>query len=163
MSFFSGHPWKIDPHKYLAPKFSHFLDSWWKEMATHSSILAWGIPWTKEPGGLLSMGSHRVGHNWSDLACMHALETEMATYSSILAWRIPGTEEPGGLLSMGSHKVGHDWSNLAAAACLSIIFSKIVSSSSLYSRELEVIENLKRKQQINLKNNFNDDQGKKIN
>ena len=34
-----------------------------KEMATHSSILAWRIPWTKEPGGLLSMGSHRVEHS----------------------------------------------------------------------------------------------------
>ena len=34
-----------------------------KEMATHSSVLAWRIPGTEEPGGLLSMGSHRVGHN----------------------------------------------------------------------------------------------------
>ena len=34
-----------------------------EEMATHSSILAWRIPWTGEPGGLPSMGSHRVGHN----------------------------------------------------------------------------------------------------
>ena len=34
-----------------------------KEMATHSSILAWKIPWTEEPGGLQSMGSQRVGHN----------------------------------------------------------------------------------------------------
>ena len=34
-----------------------------KEMATHSSILAWEIPWTEEPGGLLSMGSQRVGHD----------------------------------------------------------------------------------------------------
>ena len=34
-----------------------------KEMATHSSVLAWGIPGTGEPGGLLSMGSHRVGHD----------------------------------------------------------------------------------------------------
>ena len=34
-----------------------------KEMATHSSILAWKIPWTEEPGWLLSMGSHRVGHD----------------------------------------------------------------------------------------------------
>ena len=34
-----------------------------KEMAAHSSILAWKIPWTAEPGGLLSMGSQRVGHN----------------------------------------------------------------------------------------------------
>ena len=39
-----------------------------KEMATHSSVLAWRIPGTGEPGGLLSRGSHRVRHNWSDLA-----------------------------------------------------------------------------------------------
>ena len=39
-----------------------------KEMATHSSVLAWRIPGMGEPGGLPSMGSHRVGHNWSDLA-----------------------------------------------------------------------------------------------
>ena len=39
-----------------------------KEMATHFSILAWRIPGTEEPGGLPSMGSHRVGYDWSDLA-----------------------------------------------------------------------------------------------
>ena len=39
-----------------------------KKMATHSSALAWRIPGTGEPGGLPSMGSHRVGHDWSDLA-----------------------------------------------------------------------------------------------
>ena len=39
-----------------------------KEMATHSSVLAWRIPGMMEPGGLPSMGSHRVGHHWSDLA-----------------------------------------------------------------------------------------------
>ena len=39
-----------------------------KEMATHSSVLAWGVPGMEEPGGLPSMGSHRVGHDWSDLA-----------------------------------------------------------------------------------------------
>ena len=43
-----------------------------KEMATHSSTLAWRIPWTEETGGLQSTGSQRVGHDWSDLARMHA-------------------------------------------------------------------------------------------
>ena len=43
-----------------------------KEMATHSSVLAWRIPGTGEPGGLLSLGLHRVGHNWSDLAAAAA-------------------------------------------------------------------------------------------
>ena len=43
-----------------------------KEMATHSSVLAWRIPGTGEPGELPSMGSHRVGHDWSDLAAAAA-------------------------------------------------------------------------------------------
>ena len=43
-----------------------------KEMATHSSVLAWRIPETAEPGGLPSVGSHRVGHDWSDLAAAAA-------------------------------------------------------------------------------------------
>ena len=43
-----------------------------KEMATHSSVLAWRIPGTGEPGGLRSMGSHRVRHDWSDLAAAAA-------------------------------------------------------------------------------------------
>ena len=43
-----------------------------KVMAPHSSTLAWKIPWTAEAGGLLSMGLHRVGHNWSDLAAAAA-------------------------------------------------------------------------------------------
>ena len=46
-----------------------------KEMATHSSVLAWRIPGTGEPGWLLSMGSHRVGHDWSDLAAAAAAVT----------------------------------------------------------------------------------------
>ena len=45
-----------------------------KEMATHSSVLAWRIPWREEPGGLPSMGSHRVGHDWSDLAAAALLQ-----------------------------------------------------------------------------------------
>ena len=45
-----------------------------KEMATHSSVLAWRIPGTWEPGGLPSMGSHRVGHDWSDLAAAAAYD-----------------------------------------------------------------------------------------
>ena len=42
-------------------------------MATHSSVLVWRIPGTGEPGGLPSMGFHRVGHNWSDLAAAAAV------------------------------------------------------------------------------------------
>ena len=77
-------------------------------MAIHSSILAWRILWTEEPGGLLSIGLHRVRHDSSNLACLHALEKENATHSSVIAWRVSGMAEPGGLLSVGSHRVGHD-------------------------------------------------------
>ena len=79
-----------------------------KGMATHSSILAWRIPWTEEPGGLQSMGSL----SWTQLSdCLgkrvrlpvqemavrslgqeDPLEEAMAAYSSVLAWRIPWTE-----------------------------------------------------------------------
>ena len=80
-------------------------------MATHSSTLAWKIPWTEEPGKLQSMGSLRVSQTrLSDFTFtfpFHALEKEMATHSSVLAWRIPGMEDPGGLLSLGSHRVRH--------------------------------------------------------
>ena len=79
-----------------------------KAMAAHSSTLAGKIPWTEEPGGLQSMGSLRVRHDFTFSFHFHALEKEMATHSSVLAWRIPGTAEPGGLLSLGSHRVGHD-------------------------------------------------------
>ena len=91
-----------------------------KEMATHFSTLACKIPWTEEPGGLQSMRSWRVGHNWVTSLSLftHALEKEMAAHSSALAWRIPGTGEPGGLLSMGSHRFGHNWRDLAAAAMI---------------------------------------------
>ena len=80
-------------------------------MATHSSTLAWKIPWMEEPGKLQSMGSRRVTHDSATSLFtfhFHALEKEMATHCSVLAWRIPGTGEPGGLLSMGLHRVGHD-------------------------------------------------------
>ena len=46
-----------------------------KEMATHSSVLAWRIPEAAEPGGLPTMGSHRVGPDWSDLAAAAANST----------------------------------------------------------------------------------------
>ena len=51
-----------------------------KEMATHSSVLAWRIPGTGEPGGLPSMGSHRVGHDWSDLAAAAAARIMRADF-----------------------------------------------------------------------------------
>ena len=89
-------------------------------MATQSSILAWKIPWTEEPGRLQSMGSQRVGHNWeTSLHSLHShhtlsLEKEMETWSSILAWKIPWTEELRGQQSMGSQRVRHIWGHTYA-------------------------------------------------
>ena len=107
-----------------------------KTMATHSSILAWRIPGTAQPGGLLSMGSHRVGHDWSDLAAAAAAREIRAqnpsgsdagdrfnpwVRQSPGGWHgtpaflpgIPWTEEPGGLQSIGSQRVRHNWNDLA--------------------------------------------------
>ena len=67
-----------------------------KEMAAHSSVLAWRSPGTGEPGGLPSMGSHRVGHDWSDLAAAAA-----AT---------PNNNELPGVLE--THMNKHNWSTV---------------------------------------------------
>ena len=103
-------------------------------MATHSSVLAWRIRGMGEPGGLPSMGSHRVRYDWSDLtAAAHiypnlvaqmveklpemqetwvrylgwedTLEKGMATHSTDVSWKMSWTEKPGGLQSMGSQRV----------------------------------------------------------
>ena len=65
-----------------------------KGMATHSSILAWRIPWTEEPGGLQSMGSQRVGHDWATrhtltlltVDPLPSLKTPFWAFSSVLFW-----------------------------------------------------------------------------
>ena len=76
-----------------------------KEMATHSSSLAWKIPWTEEPGGLQSMGSLRVGHDW-------ATSLSLFTFTH---WRrkwqptpmfLPGESQGQGSL-VGCHLQGH--------------------------------------------------------
>ena len=91
--------------------FTFYFHALEKEMATHSSILAWRIPGTGQPGGLPSIGSHRVGHDWSDLAAAAGIHTEkaMALHSSTLGWKIPWAEEPGGLQPMGSQRVRCNW------------------------------------------------------
>ena len=76
-------------------------------MAPHSSILAWKIPWTEEPGRHQAKSRARL-IDFTFTFHFHALEKEMATHCSILAWRILETEAPSGLPSMGSHRVGHD-------------------------------------------------------
>ena len=56
-----------------------------KEMATHSSILAWRIPWTKEPGGLQSMRLQRVRHDWATNTHTHNMEaSKKADFKSLV-------------------------------------------------------------------------------
>ena len=59
-----------------------------KEMATHSNVLAWRIPETAEPGGLPSLGLHRVGHDWSDLAAAAAAGSAERNSCSIISWKV---------------------------------------------------------------------------
>ena len=89
-----------------------------KAMATHSSTLAWNIPWMEEPGRLQSMGLQRVGQDWA---------TSLSLFT-FMHWRrkwqptpvfLPGESQGQRSLvgsSMGSHRVRHNWSDLAAAA-----------------------------------------------
>ena len=101
-------------------------------MAPHSSTLAWKIPWMEEPGGLQSMGSRRVGHDWvtslSLFTFMHwrrnwqptpvFLPRESQGWGSLVGCRLWGC------------RVGHDWSDLAAAAADSLRhFGKTVTLS----------------------------------
>ena len=94
-------------------------------MATHSSILAWRIPWTEEPGRPQSIvrllidraslvaqlveNPPAMWETWVHSLSQEAtLEEGMATHSSILAWRIPWTEDVGELQSIWLHRVGHN-------------------------------------------------------
>ena len=65
-------------------------------MSTYSSIIIWRISWSEEPGRLQSIGSHRVGHSSSDLACMHPPDSSVGKESSCNA------KEPSSILGSGS-------------------------------------------------------------
>ena len=77
-----------------------------KEMATHSSVLAWRIPGTGEPGGLPSMGLHRVRHDWRDLAAM-----SLASVRQLRLW--------------DQRPVCHQ--------CVSLVYTRAACASSLYT------------------------------
>ena len=81
-----------------------------KEMAMHSSTVAWKIPWMEEPGRLQSVGLRRVGHNGATSFSLFTFRCWRRKWQLIPLFLpgIPGTEEPGGLSSMASHRVRHD-------------------------------------------------------
>ena len=91
-----------------------------KAMATHSSTLAWKIPWTEEPGRLWSMGSLRAGHDWA---------TSLSLFT-FMHWRrkwqptpvfLPGESQGQGAWWAADYGVSHDWSDLAAAAAAALL------------------------------------------
>ena len=101
-------------------------------MATHSSVLAWKIPWMEEPGRLQSMGSQRIKQDLSDFTmcvciyiciCIQYKYTHLYLYRHpfqnfcILAWKILRMEEPGRLQSMGSQRIEQDLSNFMMCVC----------------------------------------------
>jgi len=117
-----------------------------KEMATHSSILAWRIPGTEEPGGLPSMWSHRVGHDWSDLAAAAAhiyplffrfLSHKKNNGHCFLKWFLPlglwntGTHSPG--FSSSLHSGLPPQSPFALSYSLGNL-SHVNTSTSVYSQ-----------------------------
>ena len=100
-----------------------------KGIATHSSILAWRISSTEEPGGLQSMGLQRVGHDWSDLA---------VAGSSIFAWNSPGKNTGVGSYSHLQGIFPTQGSNLGLLSCRQILYhlshqgSPIIDASICY-------------------------------
>ena len=91
-----------------------------RELATHSSVLAWTIPGTGEPGGLLFMGSHRVEHDWSDLAGAAAAASEQSTSlnkSHLRAVMFPG--DWGSIPGLGKSPGGRN-GNPLQYSCLEI-------------------------------------------
>ena len=96
-------------------------------METHPSILAWRIPWTKEPGGLQSIGSQRVGHNGSDLATKRLYQADFPGGAVVMnpaaneemqeTWVQSLARDAGSILGSGiSPEVGN--SNLLQYSCL---------------------------------------------
>ena len=120
-------------------------------MATHSSILAWRIPGTEEPSGLPSMGSYRVGHDWSDIAAAAAecimqnagLDESQAgiklpgrninnlTYADDTTWMAESKEELKSLLMKVKEKNGK------ASLKLNIQKTKIMASGPITSWQID--------------------------
>ena len=93
-----------------------------KEMATHSSILAWKIPWTEEPGGLQLMCLQRVGHNWvTELNCTCVLPS----WTLLPPSSLPHPSE----LSQSS---GFEWSCIKAALIIYFTYDNVHISMSFF-------------------------------
>ena len=87
-------------------------------MAPHSSTLAWKIPWTEEPGGLQSMGSLRVGHDWATSFSLFTFMHWRRKWQPTPVFLRGESQGRGSLVGcrLWGHRVGHYWIDLAAAA-----------------------------------------------
>ena len=122
--------------RYLQPSWFTYSSSYTSEkaMASHSSTLAWKIPWMEEPGRVQSMGSLRVGHDWvtslSLFTFMHWRRKWQPT-PVFLPGESQGRGSPVGCRLWG-RTVGHDWSDLAASYIF--VFSVcVVRTLKIYS------------------------------
>ena len=100
-----------------------------KEMATHSSVLAWRIPGIREPGGLLSMGLHRVGHDWSDWAAAAAAANTIRVWLNLWVWSNSGYRGPA---------ISYTWTSSCVAQG-SVVFSPLLSLISLVVFLIEIL------------------------
>ena len=89
-----------------------------KEMATHSSILAWKIPWTKEPRGLQSMGTQRIIHNWATNTHSKFWKFSGVVSSNIFFWTIPSLSQT----LNGHFKISHRSLRITETLYISFIF-----------------------------------------
>ena len=93
-------------------------------MAPNSSTLVWKIPWTEEPGGLQSMGSLRVGHDWATSFSLFTFTHWRRKWQPTPVF-LPGESQGRGSLvgfRLWGRTVRHDWSDLAAAAAAFVYF-----------------------------------------
>ena len=100
---------------FLLTVVNHVLE---KEMATHSSTLAWKIPWTEEPGRLQFMGSLRVRHDWATSLSLFILMHWRRKWQPTPVLLLGESQGQGSLVGcrLWDCRVRHDWSDLAAAA-----------------------------------------------
>ena len=110
-----------------------------KAMTTHSSTLAWKLPWTKKPGRLQSMGSLGIRHDWATSLSLFTFMHWRRKWRSTPVF-LPGESQGWGSLvgcRLWGCRVGHDWSDLAAAAAAAYTWFLICS---LYSPNFNALE-----------------------
>ena len=122
-----------------------------KEMATHSSVLAWRIPGTGQPSGLPSMGSHIAGHVWGDLAAVAAATTASSTLSSVgqhwrtehyVVWLAPRTDlqvttQHDNNYMINAHHQGHFYLTTGTSVHMYPGFPSTYQSPSMYQTTLK--------------------------